>query len=291
MQAGGVSGAQNAGLALGVGGEAGAAKSAEGAHSQFGAVSAGPASASFFEEASITLSSLRKFKTKDSKEDKDLKKQLERLKETIPDMPGMEKMNKFLQQMQEAKKNGSLTKEQIKQFSDEYSGDSSHQYLALKILAESLEESDPELAGAIREHNAEFYDENKLDIQAGINVSGEHYELAAQSGLSEQECRDDKRNNLMRIPDLKGSASDAYQHAKQVAGSAEKIPERLDIWKQGYSWELLALKNMNMTSATDSAQLVHIRQNLEVIFGLKTIIEFGVQNEAATGRMMVNARE
>ncbi|MTI14152.1 HrpJ domain-containing protein [Sansalvadorimonas verongulae] len=288
MQAGGVSGAQQAGAALGVGGEAAPAKSAEGAHSQFGAVSAGPASASFFEEASITLSSLRKFKTKDSKEDKDLKKQLERLKETVPDMPGMEKMDKFLQQMQEAKKNGSLTKEQIKQFADEYSGDSTHQYLALDAFASMLEEiegEDSPLAADLRAYNSEFYEENKMDIQVGINSSKTAADIAEKTGGTAQEYRDIMRDGGMRVPDLT-TPLEAYQHAKEQSRSYDEIDSAIQMLMEGLSNEMAALKSPNMTSSADAAHLVHVRKRLEVVFGLRTIIEFSQQNENAIDRVL-----
>ncbi|WP_281646115.1 HrpJ domain-containing protein [Parendozoicomonas sp. Alg238-R29] len=289
MQTGGVAGSQAPGAALQVGGETASAKSADGVHSQLGTVSTGPASASFFEEASITLSSLRKFKTKDSKEGKDLNKELERLKKIVPDMPGAEKMDKFLQQMQAAKDKGQLTRELIKQFSDEYSGDSTHQYLALETLAETLEGKDSELAKDIREYNAEFYEENKTDIQAGMNVTQEHYDLAEKAGLSPQQARDDKRENVFGVPDFE-TATEAYQYAKEGSNDYSEINDRIQIWREGLAGELLALKNPKMTSAVGSTQLLHIRKRMEVIFGLRTIIDFSQQNEQATDRMLVRAK-
>ena len=282
-QLGGVSGPQQAGTNLGIGGETASAKSADGAHSQFGAVSAGPAEVQFTEELAMTLSKLRKVKTNSGKEEKDLQKELERLKKTVPDMPGMEKMEKFLKQMQEAKKDGSITKEQIKQFSDEYSGDSTHQYLALEALASELEGKDPELARDIRSYNAEFYDENKLDIQVGINSSKTAAEIAEKTGGTAQEYRDIMRDGGMRVPDIT-TPLDAYQHAKQHSTSYENIDSTIQMFREGLANELAAV-----TPSVESTQLVHIRKRLEVIFGLKTIIETSQQNEYSIDRLLVRA--
>ena len=243
----------------------------------------GPADAKFTEEVAMTLTKLRKVKTNSGKEEKDLQKELERLKKTVPDMPGMEKMEKFLKQMQEAKQNGSITKEQIKQFADEYSGDSTHQYLALEALASDLESTDPELAKDIRSYNAEFYDENKIDIQVGINSSQTAAEIAEKTGGTVQQYRDIMRNGGIRVPDIT-TPLEAYQHAKQHSTSYEDIDSTIQMLREGLANELAAV-----TPSVDSAQLVHIRKRLEVIFGLKTIIETSQQNEYSIDRLLVRA--
>ncbi|CAM3537962.1 HrpJ domain-containing protein [Parendozoicomonas haliclonae] len=256
----------------------------EGMHSQFSKVSVGPASADFFEEASITLSSLRKFESKDSKKDKDIKKELERLKETVPDLPGMEKMEKFLQQLHNAKNNGELTEDQIKEFIEEYSGDPTHQYLAMEALIEHLQtqgEDDQELAATLKIYNDNFYEQNRKDIQSGINVSAAASDYAEQSGFSSvQELRDIWRQGL-DVPDFQ-QPLEAYQFAKEKCG--------YDEIEKGVKWlmEALSVEMSALTPSVDPNHLKHVRGRLEVIYGLQTIIEFSKENENVAAKL-VNA--
>ena len=253
-------------------------------HSEFGPLivsSGGPASSNFLEEASITVSSLRKFETKDDKKDKDLKKALERLKETVPDIPGMEKMDKLLRQLQEAKKQGNLTESQIRESIQEYSGDPTHQYLAMEALINHLQgtdESEREMADALKEYNIGFYENNKKDIQSGINVSAAAAEYAENNSYgSVQELRDIWRQGL-DVPDFDGPLQ-AYLFAKDQCGY-----NQID---KGITWlrESISTELQSLTSSVDPNQLNHVRSRLEVVFGLQTMIEFSKNNESAVERM------
>ncbi len=278
---GGVSGPVAAETSLPVN-QGSSSNTVEGMHSQFSKVSVGPASADFFEEASITISSLRKFESKDDKKGKDLQKELERLRETVPDMPGMEKAEKFLQQMQDAKKKGQLSDDQIKEFIQEYSGDPTHQYLALEAIIEHLQaqgEDDRALADTLQDYNSRFYDEHKKDIQSGINVSAAAASYAeSQDYGSIQELRDIWRQGL-DVPDFQ-QPLEAYQFAREKCGY-----ENID---KGITWlmEALSTELHAMTSSVDPNHLKHVRSRLEVIYGLQTVIEFSKNNENAAQRMM-----
>ena len=263
--------------------QGGSSKSVEGLHTQFSTVNVGPADADFFEEASITLSSLRKFESKDAKKDKDLKKELERLKETVPDMPGMEKMEKFLQQLQQAKKGKQLTEDQIKQFSQEYSGDPTHQYLALEALIEHLQDQGEDgkaLASDLQKYNSNFYEQNKKDIQSGINVSAAAADYVEQTGHgSVQELRDIWRQTL-EVPEFM-EPRDAFKFAMDKSGGYQKIDEGVKWMMEALSTELYA-----MTSSVDTNHLKYVRGQLEKVYGLTTIIEFARQTETVTVKMM-----
>ncbi|MCL6270562.1 hypothetical protein M3P05_11570 [Sansalvadorimonas sp. 2012CJ34-2] len=280
--AGGVAGpaSVNANLPAGQGGSA---DSVNGQHSQFGNVliSQGPASAAFLEEASISLSSLRKFESKDQKKEKDLQKELQRLKETVPDLPGMEKMDKFLQQLQQAKSsNQTLTDDQIREFSQEYSGDATHQYLGIEALIEHLQaQGEDEQANRLKDYNSRFYEDNKKDIQAGINVSAVAADFVDETGFgSVQELRDTWRTAL-EVPDFVGPL-EAYNYAKDKFGY-----EDID---KGVKWlmEALATEMHAMTSSVAPEHLTHVRKRLEVTFGLQTTIEASRDNENVTIRML-----
>ncbi len=254
----------------------------QGSHSQFSKVSVGGVNTDFLEEASIAISSLRKFESKDDKKDKDLKKQLERAKDIVPDIPGIEKMDKFLQQLQGARKNGQLSDDQIKEFAGDYSGDPSHQYLALDALIEHLQSGDGEqreLAATLKDFNTRSYQENKKDIQSGINVSSAAAKYVEQSGYgSVQELRDIWRQGL-DVPDFQ-QPLEAYQFAIEKSGY-EGINEGIKWLREALSTEMHAL-----TKSVDPNHMNHVRSRLEVVYGLGTMIERGKQDEATILRMI-----
>ena len=264
-------------------------KSADGMHSQLGALKAGPpTSSNFYEEMSVAVSQTRPTQNKDDKKDKDLKKELERLKETVPDMPGMEKMNEFLSQLQNAKKNGSLSQDQIKQFSQEYSGDSSLQNMALEALIEHLRGTDDELASDLQDYNKGFIETDRVDIFAGNNLTLDVYKQAEEAGMTPQEARDDCRNNLMRVPDIE-NLNDGYAYAKSKAGSDPVVlVARIEVWMQELSGELVKLQK-GETTALDANGLLFVRKNMEQVFAIRTMVDFSQQNEEAVNRLLANA--
>ncbi|MCY4472647.1 MAG: hypothetical protein OXC07_07510 [Kistimonas sp.] len=257
------------------------AQSAQGSHSQLGAVSVGPADVAFFEEASIAVSSVRRFEKKEHGKEKDLRKELERLKETVPDMPGMEKLDRLLQQLQQAKASGMLSHDQIKEFANEYSGDPSHQYLALEALAEHLQaQGEDQLANDIQDYADGFYESNKKDIQSGINVSSAAADYVEQRGGSVQELRDIWRRGL-EIPDLQ-TPLEAFRFAEDQCGY-DKLNEGIDWLRQALSTELSA-----MTHSVEPNHLKHVRSRLEIIYGVQTVIESSRVNENSVQKMLKN---
>ncbi len=256
-------------------------KTVNGNHSQFGAVASSPADQSFLEEMAAAVSSTRPTKKKpEEKKKSTLNEQLERIKETMPDMPDKGKTSQFLQQLKNASKNGELTEDQIKQFADEYSGDPSHQYLAMEALIKELrEEGDVNLADKLLGYNSDFYTGNKKDIQSGINVSKAAAEYAESSGFgSTQQLRDIWRKGL-DVPDFTHPL-EAYQFAKEKCGYQ-------DIDK-GITWlrEALAVELKSLTQSVDSTQLNHIRSRLEVMYGLQTTVENSRNNELMVAKMV-----
>ena len=254
---------------------------AEGAHSQFGAVSASPASAAFLEEVSIAVSSLRRFKTKETGKEKDLKKELERLKETVPDMPGMEKMNHLLQQLRQAQASGTLSHDKIKEFAREYSGDPSHQYLALDALVEHMQASgEDQLAQDVRQYADDFYQAKKKDVQSGINVSAAAADYLEGKEGSVQELRDIWRQGL-EIPDIQ-TPLEAWRFAVDLCGN-DKLDEGIDWLRQALSTELGA-----MTCSTEPNHLQHVRTRLEILYGTQTTIEQCRIHEISVQKLMAN---
>ena len=255
-------------------------RSFEGAHSDFNQVRV-DLRPDFFEELSIALSSLRKFETKDDKKYEDLKKALERLKQTVPDIPGIEKIDKLLQQILDARKRGGLTESQIRELTQEYSGDPSHQYLAMKALVEYLQgtdESGQKTAAALKTYNSHFYDDLKKDIQSGINVSLIAADYAKSSSYRcIQELRDIWRQGL-EVPDFQHPL-EAYQFAKDKCGY-----DQID---KGVGWLMKALsaEMQAMKASVDANHLKHVRSRLEVIYGLQTVIAFSKSNENAVVRL------
>ena len=258
------------------------ADSVKGQHSQFGnvVISKGAGDASKLEEMSIFVQGNKKFESKDQKKDKDIQKQLEKLKETVPDMPGMEKMDKFLQQLQDAKKSGGPTEDQIREFAQEYSGDPSHQYLGLDALIEHLQaQGDEELADRLKDYNDRFYSDNKKDIQSGINVSAAAAEFVEQSGQGNvQELRDTWRQAL-DVPDIT-TALEAYNYAKEKHGQNE-VERGIEWLRQALATELQA-----MTTSVSPEHLTHVRQRLEIVFGLMTTVETSKKNEQVVIKML-----
>ena len=255
-------------------------RSFEGAHSDFNQVRV-DLRPDFFEEVSIALSSLRKFETKDDKKYEDLKKALERLKQTVPDIPGIEKIDKLLQQILDAKKRGGLTESQIRELAQEYSGDPSHQYLAMAALVEYLQgtdESGQKTAVVLKVYNSRFYDDFKKDIQSGLNVSLIAADYAKSNGYqSIQELRDIWRQGL-EVPDFQHPL-EAYQFAKDKCGY-EQIDKGIGWFMKALSAEMQAMK-----TSVDANHLKHVRSRLEVIYGLQTVIAFSKSNENAVVRL------
>ena len=255
-------------------------RTVQGEHSQFRTVSVGPASASFLEEASITLSSLRKFENKDDKKNKELGEALERLKQTVPDLPPLEALDKLLAQLQDAGEKSTLTGETIKELARQYSDDPTHQYQALEALADHARaQGDQVLADTLSEYTESFYRDNKQDIQAGLNVSQAASQYAEQSGYgSVQELRDVWRTGL-NVPDFQ-TVIEAYQHAEQQFGYDE-VEKGIEWLRKALSTELGA-----MTASVDATHLNHVRKRLEVVYGLNSAIELCKQYEEAIVRLV-----
>ena len=242
-------------------------------HSQFGGGVAAGVDASLFEEAAMHITSSRKIDTKKDKKDKaDLKKLLELSKKKVPDMPGAGKLEQCLQQLQGQHKTGSLNKNQIKNILQEYSRDHTHQYLALEDLIAFLSSEsgeDDDLVQALKEYNNAFYEEERVSIQAGLNISGTAADFADQSTLGDVgELRDIWRSAL-QVPEL-DNILEAFNFALEKAGSYEKVGE-------GIRWMTDALaRELDMGQAersVDAVQMLHVRRQLECVFGIKTTYE------------------
>ncbi len=284
--AGGVAGPVSAEAVPRGGSEASTSQKVDGQHVQFLSVSVGPADASFLEEASIFISTTKTKTRKGDKKEKDLKKQLEKILKTVPDMPSTDKTTHLLKQLQESKKNGELNDDQIKRFTQEYSGDSSHQYLALEALIEHLQASEgdhQELIDQLEEYNTRFYEENKKDIQSGINVSVEAAAFAEESSFTTQELRDSWREGL-DVPDFT-SPIEAYRHVKEKFG-IDDVDAGIDWLRKALSTELTA-----MTKSVDTTHLTHVRRRLEVIFSLNTTIKSSQELERAVIRLLISGAE
>ncbi len=260
-------------------------------HSQLGAGTMSGLNSSMFEEAAMNIASSRKIENKDDKKDKEsLQKLLDARVKKVPDMPGAEQLDNCLQKLKNSFKSKNLNDESIKEFINEYSGDATHQYLALEdliaYLLESNNDDDKALASQLKDYNHKFYEENKQNIQAGVNISGIAVNFSESSDLGNVgELRDIWRSAL-QVPEIK-NAQDAFQFAMEKSGGYEKVGE-------GIKWMTDALaRELDLAQSersVDSTQMLHVRSQLEYVFGVKTTYEQCLELESKLPELIRNER-
>ncbi|MCY4328908.1 MAG: hypothetical protein OXC48_02305 [Endozoicomonadaceae bacterium] len=261
------------------------------AHSQLGAGTAAGLDTSMFEEAAMNIASFKKIKTKDDKKDKDtLKKLLDELKSKVPDLPPAEKLDQCLDKLKQQMKSGNLSHDDIEKQLKEYSGDSTHQYIALEDLIAQLQESgeNEALLEELQAYKADFYEKNQQDIQAGLNVSAMASEIAGNSSLGNESDLRDVWRAALRVPELH-SAAEAFQFAKaRVNDDYEKVGE-------GIAWmEKCLAGELDLTQAeqsVDPVRMLHVRSQLESVFGVKTIYDQCTNLEGKLDGLIANERE
>ena len=188
-------------------------------------------------------------------------------------------MDHLLQQLRQAQASGTLSHDKIKEFAREYSGDPSHQYLALDALVEHMQASgEDQLAQDVRQYADDFYQANKKDVQSGINVSAAAADYLEGKEGSVQELRDIWRQGL-EIPDIQ-TPLEALRFAVDLCGN-DKLDEGIDWLRQALSTELGA-----MTCSTEPNHLQHVRTRLEILYGTQTTIEQCRIHEISVQKLM-----
>ena len=259
-------------------------------HSQFGGGTVQGLNASLFEEAAMHIGSSKKLNSKEEekKEKSELQKLLDKRAEKIPDMPEAGQLDLCLQQLKEQHNAGNLDEDQIKQLINNYSGDSTHQYVALEDLIEYLQNTggadDKALAGVLQDYNTRFYEENRQDIQAGLNVSQIAGEFAQTSSLGNTaELRDIWRNAL-NVPEL-SSPLEAYNFALTKAGSYDKVSDGIKWMTEALARELELAESER---SADPSRMDHVTTHLKYVAGIHTTYEKCVQLEATLKKDVSN---
>lgn len=260
-------------------------------HSQLGAGTATGLDASLFEEAAMNIVSLKKIKTKDDKRDKEtLKKLLEESKNKVPDLPPAEKLDQCLDKLKDQMKSGNLNDDEIEKQLKEYSGDPTHQHVALEDLIAYLQESgeDETLVDKLQAYSTTFYEQNRQDIQAGLNISAAAEEFSDNSSLGEVGDLRDMWRSALRVPEIT-SASDAYHFAKEKVGNDySKVSEGIEWIEQCLSRELDLVQS---EQSVDPVRMLFVRSQLESVFGVKTIYDQCTNLESKLDRLIKDERE
>lgn len=260
-------------------------------HSQLGAGTANGLDFSLFEEAAMNITSSRKITTKDDKKDKEtLKKLLEASKSKVPDLPSAEKLDQSLNKLKQQMKSGNLSDDAIEKQLKEYSGDATHQYIALEDMIAYLQESGENemLVDKLQAYNIAFYENNRQDIQAGLNISAVAEEFSENSSLGDVSDLRDMWRSALRVPEIT-SAHEAYKFAKaKVDDDYTKIGEGMAWMEQCLSRELDLVQT---EQSVDPVRMLFVRSQLESIFGVKTIYDQCVSLENKLTGLIKNERE
>ena len=260
-------------------------------HSQFGGGAVTVMSASLFEEAAMNIASTKKLETDEQKDKEELSKLINKSRAKVPDIPEAEKLGQCLQKMKEALKQGELSEEEIKEFLQEYSGDSTHQFVAVEDLIVYLQnsgsEEDQVLAEQLQVYNKAFYETHRQDIQAGLNVSEAAAEFSAMSSMDIAQLRGVWRDSLS-VPELT-QPIDAYKFAlSKVGDDYGKVSEGMQWMQEALARELNLAESERSCSKT---QMVHVRSQLEYVYGVRTVVEACKNVENKLPRLIQDERQ
>ncbi len=244
-------------------------------HSQLGAATISIVSNSdLAEEVAMLLTNFTNPKSnkKDKKEKKSLEQALKAQQKKVPDMPDAGQLTSLLHKLKGQMKSKNLSEEGIKKLVQGYSEDPTHQHLGMELIIEQLADSqdteDQALLQVLQQHQTQFYSENEQDIKAGVNVSNLAQQYSKTTSFELGDLRTIWRDVLHDMPELK-SGSSALGYAKKLGDNKQdKIVSSIDFMREALAIELGLVETERAASPT---HLLHVRQQLEVLYGLKTL--------------------
>ena len=188
---------------------------------------------------------------------------LEAWQAMMPDMPGADRLNKFIQNLRQLQRSGTLASagSLIRDLSRE-STDPSHQFAMLDLLEQMLGDGETELRDLVRQAKATLMAEKGAEIKAGINLA-EEVNARATSPEEMRELRDMYRSEVVGFT----KPQDCFRSLLAARGPAG-IKDAIDFLMAGCGADLKA-----STPSLEATALGRILTDLQCVQVLQTVLD------------------
>ena len=188
---------------------------------------------------------------------------LEAWQAMMPDMPGADRLNKFIQNLRQLQRSGTLAGagSLIRDLSRE-STDPSHQFAMLDLLEQMLGDGETELRDLVRQAKATLMAEKGAEIKAGINLA-EEVNARATSPEEMRELRDMYRSEVVGFT----KPQDCFRSLLAARGPAG-IKDAIDFLIAGCGADL-----KSSVPSLEATALGRILTDLQCVQVLQTVLD------------------